>query len=197
MRLQDENKKEAIFDATIKLVNEVGFAAASVAKIAKEANVSPATIYIYFKNKEDLLISIFLEINKKKTSASMKGFDGSSPLKESFRKFWYLSFKFISQNEDLLQYHDQFLSSPYSELVDITQSVDGFQPFLSALESGAAEKIIKKVDFSLLKAFVFLPLGTLANTRTSGNFKMTQQNIETAIEMAWDAIRLERNEFLP
>ena len=38
MRLQDESKKAAIFNATVKLVNEIGFAAASVAKIAKEAN---------------------------------------------------------------------------------------------------------------------------------------------------------------
>jgi len=83
MRLQDENKKAAIFHATIKLVNEIGFVAASVSKIAKEANVSPATIYIYHKDKEDLLVSIFLDIQQKKNSVCMKGFDESAPLKES------------------------------------------------------------------------------------------------------------------
>ena len=190
MRLQDENKKEAIFDATIKLVNEIGFAAASIAKIAKEANVSPATIYIYYKNKEDLLVSIFVEIQEKKTSVAMKGFDESSPLKESLRKVWNNSFKFVSQNENLLQYHNQFLNSPYSDLLDDPNSADGFQPFLSAFESGATEKIIKEADFSLLKAFIFSPLVTLANSRRSGDFKMTRKNIETAFEMAWDAIRL-------
>ena len=63
MRLQDENKKEAIFNATVELVNEIGFAAASVAKIARRAQVSPATIYIYHKDKEDLLVSIYVAIN--------------------------------------------------------------------------------------------------------------------------------------
>ena len=193
MRLQDENKKEAIFDATVKLVNEIGFAAASVAKIAKEANVSPATIYIYYKNKEDLLVSIFAEIQEKKTSAAMKGFDGSSPLKESLRKVWNNSFKFVSQNEDLLEYHNQFLNSPYSDLLDDPNNADGFHPLLSAFESAAAEKIIKKVDFTLLKAFVLSPLVTLANSSRSGDFKMTRKNIETAFEMAWDAIRLDGN----
>ena len=66
MRLQDENKKAAIFHATIKLVNEIGFASASIAKIA---NVSPATIYIYYKNKDDLLVSIFVDIQLKKKFA--------------------------------------------------------------------------------------------------------------------------------
>jgi len=33
-----------------------------VLKIAKEANVSPSTIYVFFNNKEDLLVSTYLEI---------------------------------------------------------------------------------------------------------------------------------------
>ena len=50
MRTKDDQKKEALFKATIKLVNEIGFASSSVSKIAKEANVSPSTIYVFFKN---------------------------------------------------------------------------------------------------------------------------------------------------
>jgi AcrR family transcriptional regulator len=190
MKLQDEKKKGAIFDATIKLVNEIGFVAASVAKIAKEANVSPATIYIYHKNKEDLLISIYVELKKKKSSASMKGFDESTPLKESFRNVWNNSFKFISENRDYLQYTEQFTNSPYNDLVDDTQSAEIFQPFLAALESGAEKKIIKKVDSDILAAFILHPISILSNIRTSRNFKMTRRNIETAFEMAWDAIKL-------
>lgn len=194
MRLQDENKKAAIFHATIKLVNEIGFASASIAKIAKiakEANVSPATIYIYYRNKDDLLVSIFVDIQLKKNSLGMKGFDEAASLKDSLRKLWHNSFEFVSQNQDLLQYMDQFLNSPYSDLVDDPQDKGGFQHFLSAFESAAAEKIIKKVDFNLLTAFIFPPLAKLANSRTSGDFKMTRRNIETAFEMAWDAIKLD------
>lgn len=62
MRNKDELKQEAIIQATIKLVNKIGFVSSSVAKISKEANVSPATIYIYYKNKEDLLVSTYVEI---------------------------------------------------------------------------------------------------------------------------------------
>jgi AcrR family transcriptional regulator len=193
MRIRDEEKQQAIFDATIKLVNEVGFVAASVSKIAKEANVSPATIYIYYKNKEDLLVSIFLEIEEKKSSVGMKGFDESAPLKDSLRQLWKNSFKFVSQNEDLLQYHDQFQNSPYSDLLDDSRRANSFQPFLSAIDAAAKKKIIKNVDIRLLKAFLFPPLAMLANSRTSGDLKMTRVNLETAFEMAWDAIRLDSN----
>ena len=62
MRYKDEQKQDAIIQATIQLVNEIGFAASSVSKIAKQANVSPATLYIYYTNKEDLLVSTYVSI---------------------------------------------------------------------------------------------------------------------------------------
>lgn len=190
MRTQDEKKKAAIFDATIKLVNEVGFAAASVAKIAKEANVSPATLYIYHKNKEDLLVSIFIEIAERKSSSAMEGFDASDPLKESLRKIWHNSFRFVNQNEHLLQYHEQFLNSPYSDLLGDDQSKNETQPVESVIETAVKEKVIKPVDSELIRAFIFSPLMSLANPRTSGQIKMTRKKVDTAFEMVWDAIKL-------
>ena len=77
MRVKDEIKQDALFEATIKVVNEIGFASSSVSKIAREAGISPATIYIYHKNKEDLLISTYVEVKKKLGQALLKGFDPS------------------------------------------------------------------------------------------------------------------------
>ncbi|MCZ8522715.1 helix-turn-helix domain containing protein [Paenibacillus mucilaginosus] len=59
MRHKDENKNEAIFKATIQLLNEIGFSDISMSKIAKRAHVSPSTIYVYFENKEDMLSKLY------------------------------------------------------------------------------------------------------------------------------------------
>ena len=77
MRVKDEIKQDALFKATVKLVNEIGFASSSVGKIAKEAGISPATVYIYYKNKEDLLVSTYMDIKKNFTQALLKDFDES------------------------------------------------------------------------------------------------------------------------
>ena len=53
MRVKDELKQDALFNATVKLVNEIGFVASSVSKIAKEADISPATIYVYYENSPE------------------------------------------------------------------------------------------------------------------------------------------------
>lgn len=53
------DKRERILDAAERVFAQHGFFAARVAEIAKEAGVADGTIYLYFKSKDDLLISLF------------------------------------------------------------------------------------------------------------------------------------------
>lgn len=50
-----------IINAAVKVIAQNGYHASQVSKIAKEAGVADGTIYLYFKNKEDILISVFQE----------------------------------------------------------------------------------------------------------------------------------------
>ena len=86
MRTKDDQKKEALFKATVKLVNEIGFASSSVSKIAKEANVSPSTIYVFFKNKDDLLVSTYVEIKRNMADALLADFDDKLPIRDIKRR---------------------------------------------------------------------------------------------------------------
>src|SRR5215208_60497 len=52
-------KRERILDAAERVFAQHGFFAARVSEIAKDAGVADGTIYLYFKNKDDLLISLF------------------------------------------------------------------------------------------------------------------------------------------
>jgi TetR/AcrR family fatty acid metabolism transcriptional regulator len=53
------DKRERILRAAIKVFARKGFYATRVSEIAKAAGVADGTIYLYFKNKDDVLISIF------------------------------------------------------------------------------------------------------------------------------------------
>lgn len=55
----DKPKYRQIIDAAIVVIAENGYHQAQVSKIAKQAGVADGTIYLYFKNKEDILISVF------------------------------------------------------------------------------------------------------------------------------------------
>lgn len=61
MSRKNQPKYKKIIDAAVAVIAENGFDQAQISKIAKRAGVADGTIYLYFKNKEDLLISLFRE----------------------------------------------------------------------------------------------------------------------------------------
>mgnify|MGYP001448815542 CR=1 FL=1 len=61
MGIKDRPKYKQIIEAAVDVIADNGFHQAQVSKIAKHAGVADGTIYIYFENKEDILISIFQE----------------------------------------------------------------------------------------------------------------------------------------
>lgn len=54
-------KYNQIIDAAVKVIAQNGYHNSQVSRIAKEAGVADGTIYLYFKNKEDILVSLFEE----------------------------------------------------------------------------------------------------------------------------------------
>jgi TetR/AcrR family fatty acid metabolism transcriptional regulator len=54
-------KRDRILKAAIQVFAKNGFYATRVSEIAKAAGVADGTIYLYFKNKDDVLITIFEE----------------------------------------------------------------------------------------------------------------------------------------
>lgn len=53
-------KYKLIIDAAVDVIAENGYHASQVSKIAKKRGID-GTIYLYFKNKEDILVSVFEE----------------------------------------------------------------------------------------------------------------------------------------
>lgn len=58
-RVERNNKYHQILEAAVKVFARQGFHQSTVAQIAKEAGVADGTIYLYFKNKDDILVQFF------------------------------------------------------------------------------------------------------------------------------------------
>ena len=58
-RRRREEKYQRILDAALKVFSQKGFFESKISEIAIEAGVADGTIYLYFKNKDDLLILLF------------------------------------------------------------------------------------------------------------------------------------------
>jgi TetR/AcrR family transcriptional regulator, fatty acid metabolism regulator protein len=74
------DKRERILAAAERIFARHGFFAARVSEIAKDAGVADGTIYLYFKSKDDLLISLFENRMKQVNAALTSAIAGLSPL---------------------------------------------------------------------------------------------------------------------
>jgi TetR/AcrR family fatty acid metabolism transcriptional regulator len=59
IRLEKNNKYNQILEAAVRVFARQGFYQSTIAQIAKEAGVADGTIYLYFKNKDDILVQFF------------------------------------------------------------------------------------------------------------------------------------------
>ena len=59
--MKKANKHQKILNSAIKVFGHKGFFNARISDIAKEANVADGTIYLYFNNKYDILLTLFEE----------------------------------------------------------------------------------------------------------------------------------------
>lgn len=59
MKKKKNDKHQRIIDAATRIFARKGFFPAKVSDIAREAGIADGTIYLYFENKDDILISLF------------------------------------------------------------------------------------------------------------------------------------------
>ena len=91
---RESERKRKILTSAIKIFGEKGFQNATISEIAKESGIGDATIYEYFKNKEDILLAIPVEITKElipQINDHMMGIKGAL---NKLRKFiwWWLNY---------------------------------------------------------------------------------------------------------
>lgn len=190
MRHKDENKSEAIFKATISLLNEIGFSDISMSKIAKRANVSSATIYVYFENKEDLLAKLYLNVKEKMGRIVTQGITGTLLPQEACERFMRNSMQFILENKDEFLFLDQFSTSPLLAKLHLGNFDTIFAPLYACIEDGKKAGVLKPFETTLLLSYCYIPVTALGKAHFSGQYEASEENLQYIIRMSWDAIRL-------
>ncbi|HVN48366.1 MAG TPA: TetR/AcrR family transcriptional regulator [Bacteroidota bacterium] len=59
MRKREGNKEQAILDAAVKVFAQHGYHRAKISSIAEHAKVATGSIYLYYRDKENILLTIF------------------------------------------------------------------------------------------------------------------------------------------
>lgn len=188
MRHKDEHKKLAISKAAIQLINRIGFAEVSMSKIANDAGVSPATIYTYFENKEELLNQLYLKLKWESSKAFLKDFDPTRPAEENLKDVWRnMRLHYLSKPDDF-SFVEQFSSSPLVNCEKLKETYQYFQPLIDLYRNAVKHGQIKNIPLEFVEAFSFFPLMQLIKQHLNGQLDVSDEMYETAMDIAWDAI---------
>lgn len=122
MRHKDSEKYSRIIAAATKVFAQKGFYKAKVSDIAQEAGIADGTIYIYFKHKDDILISLFEEKMQEVLDNMEKQINAEGDPFAKIEKFAFLHLKLIEDNKDMaeiiqveLRQSDKFMKNYHNE----------------------------------------------------------------------------------
>lgn len=93
-------KYQAIIEAAIRVIAQQGYHNAQVSRIAREAGVADGTIYVYFENKDDVLISVFNEKMGQFIEAVSEQMQALPTVKEKLRCLISMHFGNMNKNKD-------------------------------------------------------------------------------------------------
>jgi len=95
------DKRDAILRAAIETFAARGFFNAQVADVARSAGVAAGTVYLYFRGKDDLLISIFERTMTEAIAAGRKSVAGKRSAVERLREIARLHFERMGRDRNL------------------------------------------------------------------------------------------------
>ncbi len=152
------SKREKILKAAIKIFARDGFFNAKVEDIARQAGVATGTTYLYFKNKDDLLISIFEEEMMPIIKSAEEAIDAAEMADEKLRAFIAHHLQLVEENADMahllqveLRQSSKFLKNysgtKFKEYLDLIADI---------LRKGQAGSVFKEeINPTLFKQIVF------------------------------------------
>ncbi|CAM1333161.1 TetR/AcrR family transcriptional regulator [Tenacibaculum aestuariivivum] len=184
------DKKNALIKATIELVNNNGFHATPMSKIAKMANVSPATIYLYFENKQDLVNQTYIEVKAKYTNYAFETYNENMAIETGFKVIWNRIAEFKLNECENAMFLAQCDNTPIIDELSRQQGIKHLQPLLDLWSRGKKEEVIKPVSDYILYAYAINPLSFLMISQKRGAFTLDKTHIEEAYQSAWNSIKV-------
>lgn len=187
MRKKDDEKQKNIKKAVIKLILEEGFHGTSISKIAKEAGVSPATVYIYYENKDMMLQDIYLEYSDEIFNYILYSIDTNMDGRELIEILIRSYYSYIHEHDDIFYFVEQFSSCP--ALSNQCQVIKGIAFIFNLFDELKEKKIIKNYCNDTLSAILFSPIKSISNSKCNSEEEKAEM-LKEIIRIVQDALLL-------
>lgn len=140
----------------------------SMQKLAKEANVSPATLYIYYKDKEDLIVQLGLEEVTRLTTTILKNFDPDMSFEEGMRVQWRNRADYWLGDPVRAAFLEQLKHSPLRARIFDTLDLGFGESLGRFIHNSIANKELMPMTREVFWSVAYAPLYNLIRFHTTG-----------------------------
>ncbi|MCK5781370.1 MAG: TetR/AcrR family transcriptional regulator [Flavobacteriales bacterium] len=184
-----QDKKTLILNTTLRLLSKNGFHGTPISMIAENASIGAGTIYRYFKNKEELINELFIEIKKRIINAMYEGYDETADYETRFRVLWVNMINYYNDNPTEFVFIEQHRYAPYVSTLTRAESNRILSPVLLFFLEGKKNKYIKHLPLYTIIGLIYGPIITMVKLHLDHNKNLTSIQINKAAEACWDAVK--------
>ncbi len=171
-----------------------GFEGFSMNKLARACQVSVATLYIYYHDKDDLIKKIGVEIGQKFFDETLKGFSVDMSFREGLKKQWENRSRYALKYPLEVAAYEIIRHSTHGEYI-LDKSMKKFGDVMQGFFQGAINrKELVPLPVELFWAVAYGPLYTLLRFHTEGKsigghpFRLSKKMMDEAFELTAKAL---------
>ncbi len=195
MRNRDGHKEALIKKKAIELIVKEGLDGFSMNKVARAAGVSPATLYIYFKDKEDFITRITMEVANTMMEYAMKDFDPEMSFEEGLMVQWKNRLSYLLKNSIDMEFIEIMRYTDYYE--SVTEMLTGIFGGIMGrfIQNSIKNKELAELPFEVYWSVAFAPLYQLIKFHNQGNsyanssFSLTDGHMKQAFNLVIKALK--------
>jgi len=195
MRTRDVNKENSIREKAIETIVKEGLDGFSMQKLAKAAGVSPATLYIYYKDRDDLITQIATDISNRLMETSLKGMHPKMSFADGMAIQWKNRMEFYMTYPLDVEFIEQIRYTPtYNTVKESIRK--NFGDILGKFMCNAINRgELAPLPFEVYWSIAFAPLYQLIKFHTQGeshandSFRITDEMVDQTLQLVLKALK--------
>lgn len=188
MKHTEHDMRTLIFSATQQVVAEIGLDRLSMQKIASVVGISPGTIYIHFKNKDELLTNLAENLIDSVNHKLAEGISLEHDYKDQYLRIWYNLWNFFVENQQVTLNLNQYKSLPafYEKIKEREEEGNG--AWANFIKRAIKDDAVIDLPTHVLFILSISSAADLAFHHISCKNELDDQTLKLVAERSWLAI---------
>lgn len=185
------NKQAKIQDAVAAIILAEGPAGVSTTKVAKRVGIAQSNVYLYFKNKQALIDSVYARETTRILSTTDIAHlsDAAIDLPTRIRLYVQQVYDYSLAHPDSLTIMQQIKALNGQPMTVLPGVADPNNIVVKLLTAAVDAQVIKPLPVSLHMGVVFSTIHTHTTNISQGRYSATQYSFDAIFQLIWDAMK--------